>query len=147
MQVMCADSEEKLEGAIAQLLSQLHPAFVARAEAFLQRQEEWVLLFRSSATTRGHNTNNFAEATIRVLKGIVLSRAEAFNVVALVNAIATVWEKYFEGRILRHAYSRVASHQLTYKRLWSRMPAGAADSIKLLDNGLYAVSSPTNSAT
>ncbi|XP_049268979.1 uncharacterized protein LOC125757430 [Rhipicephalus sanguineus] len=147
MQVMYADSEEKLEGAIAQLLSQPHPAFVARAEAFLQRQEEWVLLFRSSATTHGHSTNNVAEATIRVLKDIVLSRAEAFNVVALVDAISTVWEKYFECRILRHVYSRVASHQLSYKRSLSRMPAGTADSIKLLDNGLYAVPSSTNSAT
>ncbi|KAL1471134.1 hypothetical protein MTO96_040086, partial [Rhipicephalus appendiculatus] len=107
-QVMYADTEEKLEAARAQLLSQPHSAYVARAEAFLQRQEEWVLLFRSSVTTRGHNTNNFAEATIRVLKDIVLSRAEAFNVVAL---------------------------------------AGAADSIKVLDGGLYAVPSATNSAT
>ncbi|KAL1470850.1 hypothetical protein MTO96_040252 [Rhipicephalus appendiculatus] len=116
MQVMYADTEEKLEAARAQLLSQPHSACVARAKAFLQKQEEWVLLFRSNVTTRGHNTNNFAEATIRVLKDIVLSRAEAFNVVALVDAIATVWQKYFEGRILRHAYGRVASHQLTYKR-------------------------------
>ncbi|KAM7311132.1 uncharacterized protein ISCGN_008039 [Ixodes scapularis] len=110
--VMYADTQEKLEAATAQLRRQPHQAFVARVEAFLGRQEEWVLLYRANTTTRGHNTNNFSEATIGVLKDIVLSRAEAFDAVALVDAVAMVWEKYFESRILLHGHSCVASHQL-----------------------------------
>ncbi|KAG0419677.1 hypothetical protein HPB47_003945 [Ixodes persulcatus] len=143
LQVMYADTQEKLEAATAQLRRQPHQAFVARVEAFLGRQEEWVLLYRANTTTRGHNTNNFSEATIRVLKDIVLSRAEAFNAVALVDAVAMVWEKYFESRILRHAHSRVASHQVVYKRLLSKMPQGAAESIQPLGDKLYAVPSAT----
>ncbi|KAM7294546.1 hypothetical protein ISCGN_024052 [Ixodes scapularis] len=143
-EVMYADSEEKLEAAAAQLKLQPHQAFVARVEAFLGRREEWVLLFRANITTRGHNTNNFAEATIRVLKDMVLNRTEAFNAVALVDAVAVVWERYFESRILRHAHSRVASHQLAYKRLLSRMPQGAADNIKPVGDNVYAVPSSTN---
>ncbi|KAH7950679.1 hypothetical protein HPB51_028283 [Rhipicephalus microplus] len=96
---------------------------------------------------RGHNTNKFVEATIRVLKDTMLGRADAFHVVALVEAIATVWQKLFEGRILRQAYCHVANHQLTYKRLLSRIPEGAADNIKVFDNGLYGVPSATNSTT
>ncbi|XP_042147846.1 uncharacterized protein LOC120841334 [Ixodes scapularis] len=142
-EVMYADTQEKLEAATAQLRRQPHQAFVARVEAFLGRQEEWVLLYRANTTTRGHNTNNFSEATIRVLKDIVLSRAEAFNAVALVDAVAMVWEKYFESRILRHAHSRVASHQVVYKRLLSKMPQGAAESIQPLGEKLYAVPSAT----
>ncbi|XP_042150727.1 uncharacterized protein LOC115317267 [Ixodes scapularis] len=143
-EVMYADSEEKLEAATAQLKLQPHQAFVARLEAFLGRREEWVLLFLANITTRGHNTNNFAEATIRVLKDMVLNRTEAFNAVALVDAVAVVWERYFESRILRHAHSRVAGHQLEYTWLFSRMPQGAADNIKPVGGNVYAVPSSTN---
>ncbi|KAL3199852.1 hypothetical protein MRX96_043738 [Rhipicephalus microplus] len=54
---------------------------------------------------------------------------------------------YFKGRILRHARGRVASHPFTYKCLLFRMPGCAADNIKVLDNGLYAVPGATNSTT
>ncbi|KAH8029136.1 hypothetical protein HPB51_022952 [Rhipicephalus microplus] len=87
-----------------------HEAFVSRVLTFLRRQEEWVQLYRLDVLTRGHNTNNFAEATIRVLKNIILNRVEAFNAVALVDSVALVWEKYLESHILRHAYSRVPAH-------------------------------------
>lgn len=138
---MYADSEGKLEAATPQLKRRPHQASVTRVEAFLGRREEWVLLFRADITTRGHNTNNFAEATIRVLKGMVLNRTEAFNAVALVDAVAVLWERYFESHILHHAHSRVANHQLAYKRLLSGMPQGAADSVKPLGNNVYAVPS------
>ncbi|KAH8028364.1 hypothetical protein HPB51_016187 [Rhipicephalus microplus] len=111
---------------------------------FLRRQEEWVQLYRLDVLTRGHNTNNFAEATIRVLKDIILNRVEAFNAVALVDSVALVWEKYFESRILRHAYSRVAAHQLLYKRLLSRMPKDAAEAIHVVGQGQYIVPSATH---
>ncbi|EEC19664.1 centromere protein B, putative [Ixodes scapularis] len=107
--------------------------------AFLWRQKEWALLFCANITTRGHNTNNFANAIIRVLNDMVLNRTEAFNGVALVDAVAVVWERHFESRILCHAHSHVASHQLTYKRLL-RMPQGAADSVKPVGD-VYAVPS------
>ncbi|KAL1480481.1 hypothetical protein MTO96_050989 [Rhipicephalus appendiculatus] len=45
------------------------------------------------------------------------------------DSVALVWEKYFESRVLRHAYSRVAAHQLLYKRLLSRMLDSAAEAI------------------
>ncbi|KAL3176460.1 hypothetical protein MRX96_010256 [Rhipicephalus microplus] len=98
---------------------------------FLRRQEEWVQLYRLDVLTRGHNTNNIAEATIRVLKDIILNRVKAFNAVALVDLVALVWEKYFEGYILHHAYSRVPAHQLLYKRLLSRIPKDAAEAVQV----------------
>lgn len=141
---MYADTVEKLADATAKLKSESHIAFVARVEAFLARQEEWVLLFRAGVATRGHNTNNFAEATIRVLKDIVLNRTEAFNVVALVDTVAVVWERYFESRILRHANNRAYHHRLGYKRLLSKMPERAAESIEQIGPQLYAVPSATH---
>ncbi|KAL3189856.1 hypothetical protein MRX96_020871 [Rhipicephalus microplus] len=142
--VMYADTAEKLEAATAEVKALQHDAFVYRVLTFLRRQEEWVQLYRLDVLTRGHNTNNFAEATIRVLKDIILNRVEAFNAVALIDSVALVWEKYFESRILRHAYSRVAAHQLLYKRLLSRMPKDAAEAIQVVGQGQYIVPSATH---
>ncbi|KAL3224387.1 hypothetical protein MRX96_049504 [Rhipicephalus microplus] len=142
--VMYADTAEKLEAATAELKALQHEAFVSRVLTFLRRQEEWVQLDRLDVLTRGHNTNNFAEATIRVLKGIILNRVEAFNAAALVDSVALVWEKYFESRILRHAYNRVAAHQLLYKRLLSRMPKDPAEAIQVVGQGQYIVPSATH---
>ncbi|KAL3189141.1 hypothetical protein MRX96_003276 [Rhipicephalus microplus] len=142
--VMYADTAEKLEAATAEVKALQHDAFVSRVLTFLRRQEEWVQLYRLDVLTRGHNTNNFAEATIRVLKDIILNRVEAFNTVALVDSVALVWEKYFESRMLRHAYSRVAAHQLLYKGLLSRMPKDAAEAIQVVSQGQYIVPSTTH---
>ncbi|KAH8019635.1 hypothetical protein HPB51_020440 [Rhipicephalus microplus] len=132
---MYADTAEKLEAATAELKALQHEAFVSRVLTFLRRQEEGVQLYHLDVLTRGHNTNNFAEATIRVLKDITLNRVEAFNAVALVDSVALVWEKYFESHILRHAYSRVPAHQLLCKRLLSRMPKDAAEAIQVKKYG------------
>ncbi|KAL3183406.1 hypothetical protein MRX96_000364 [Rhipicephalus microplus] len=94
---MYADTAEKLEAATAEVKALQHDAFVSRVLTFLRRQEEWVQLYRLDVLTRGHNTNNSAEATIRVLKDMILNRVEAFNAVALVDSVALVWEKYFES--------------------------------------------------
>ncbi|KAL3202734.1 hypothetical protein MRX96_053320, partial [Rhipicephalus microplus] len=128
--VIHADTAEKLEAATAELKALQPDAFVSRVLTFLRRQEEWVQFYHLDGLTRGHNTNNFAEATIHVLKDIILNRVEAFNAVAFVDSVALVWEKYFKSRIFRHAYNRVAAHQLLYKRLLSRMPKDAAEPIQ-----------------
>jgi hypothetical protein len=49
--------------------------------------------------TRDNNTNNFSEASIRVLKDIILNRTKAFNVVALVIFCIDVWDPYFVSRL------------------------------------------------
>ncbi|XP_075737179.1 uncharacterized protein LOC142776764 [Rhipicephalus microplus] len=141
---MYADTAEKLEAATAELKSLQHEAFVSRVLTFLCQQEEWVQLYRLDVLARGHNTNNFAEATIRVLKDIILNRVKAFNAVALVDLVALVWEKYFESHILRHAYSRVPAHQQLCKRLLSRMPKDAAEAIQVVGQGQYIVPSATH---
>ncbi|KAL3222195.1 hypothetical protein MRX96_028930 [Rhipicephalus microplus] len=143
-QVMYADTAEKLEAATAEVKALQHDAFVSRVLTFLRQQEEWVQLYCLDVLRRAHNTNNFAEATIRVLKDIILNRVEAFNAVALVDSVALVWEQYFESRILHHAYSRVAAHQLLYKRLLSRMPKDAAEAIQVVGQGQYIVPSATH---
>ncbi|KAH7965748.1 hypothetical protein HPB49_010359 [Dermacentor silvarum] len=50
-QIMYADSTEKLESAIKNFRESSHTSYLSRVEAFLDRKEEWVLLFRSKLTT------------------------------------------------------------------------------------------------
>ncbi|KAL1483476.1 hypothetical protein MTO96_033160 [Rhipicephalus appendiculatus] len=97
--VMYADTAEKLEATTAELKALPHEAFVSRVEKFLQRQDEWVQLFRFDVLT---------------------------------------------SRVLRHASSRVAAHQLLYKRLLSRMPDSAAEAIQVVGSGHYVVPSATH---
>ncbi|XP_037564301.1 uncharacterized protein LOC119443214 [Dermacentor silvarum] len=139
--IMYADSTEKLESAIKNFRESSHTSYLSRVEAFLDRKEEWVLLFRSKLTTRCHNTNNFAEASIRILKDIVLSRTKAFNAVALVESISEVWELYFKSRILKHAHNRVPTHQLLYDSLLKKTPEGAQASVVSLGDNCFLVPS------
>ncbi|XP_064461794.1 uncharacterized protein LOC135371754 [Ornithodoros turicata] len=139
--ILRAKSEAELEAAKAGLHSQYHPGYSARVDALLEKKEELVMCFRAAISTRGHNTNSFAEACVRILKDIVLNRTKAFNAVALADFIATVWEKYFENRILKHAHGRVSAHQLLYHRLLNRMNAESVENIVVLGNRLYQVPS------
>lgn len=59
-------------------------------------------MFRSGdITTRGHNTNNYSEAFIRILKDVMLCRTKAYNAVALAEQIMWDWKHHFETRLMR----------------------------------------------
>lgn len=144
---MIADSSDKLASAIERLQDLGHDGYRARLEKLLEQQEEWVQMHRNQISTRGQNTNNFSEATIRILKDIILSRMKAFNAVAPLHFICNVWEQYFEARILSHAYNRVASHRLAFEKLLKRLPKEAATSVVPLGENVYQVPSATESKT
>ncbi|KAE8742234.1 hypothetical protein FOCC_FOCC012249 [Frankliniella occidentalis] len=89
-----------------------HEGYQKRVDTFIAREKEWALIFRSETLNRGHNTNNFSEATIRVIKDIVLGRTKAYNSCALVDYISTVFEENMQRRILHYAYDREAKPRL-----------------------------------
>lgn len=138
--VMYADTADKLKAATAKLSALSHEASVARVKALLGRMQEWVLLYRSDIAMHSHYMN-FTEATIRVLKDIIVNKVQASSATAFVDAVATVWENYFESLILYHARGRVASQELPHQRLLSKMPDGAASAIRVMADGLYTVPS------
>jgi hypothetical protein len=61
---------------------------------------EWVVGMRRDLPTRGHQTNNYAEATIRIVKDIILCRTRCFNVVAFIEFFTAAFEQYLRARIL-----------------------------------------------
>lgn len=71
-----------------------------------KRKEEWCIAYRCNAITRGHNTNNYTEASIRILKDVILQRCRVFNVCALIDFITTIFEKYHHRRLLDFANMR-----------------------------------------
>lgn len=138
---MKALSQEDLANAFLELEQTGFSDYVERVKKNLDRKTEWVQLFRSELMHRGHETNNYAEANIRILKDIVLTRTKAFNVAALVDFVATVWEQYFENRLLHYAYGRVAAPTLKYENLHDRMPESKSicKFTKLLQKYLHPV--------
>lgn len=143
---MYAETDEKLAEAINEI-EQLdnQERFISRMQKNLDRREEWVLLYRLTLLTRHNNTNAYAEATIRILKDVVLSRTKAFNVVALVEFCGTIWNKYFIGRLLNFANGRRAEPLLGYAGLCKRMEKIDLEEIKQIDHQTFAVPSATHS--
>ena len=81
---------------------------------YLEKQwsdrSDWILAFRRALPTRGSNTNNYAEATIR---NIILCRQKAFNLIAFLVYFSDTFEKYLRARILNavQPVSSVASRK------------------------------------
>ncbi|KAH7981277.1 hypothetical protein HPB49_022884 [Dermacentor silvarum] len=137
--ILYAKDDGELQAAKAYLHALPHPSYVQRVETFLQRECEWVLLYRAGIITRGQNTNNYSEASVRILKDIILSRTKAYNAVALIEFIMTNWEKYFETRLLRHANYREQSHKIDFQHLLQKMPEISPELIVKVEENVYNV--------
>ena len=79
----------------------------ARVESYWTRRDQWCLAW-SSAVLHGHQTNHFSKVTVPRFKDIVLSRAKAYNAVALVDSVCTAMEQYYSRRLRDFAHSHVA---------------------------------------
>ncbi|KAL3221030.1 hypothetical protein MRX96_029732 [Rhipicephalus microplus] len=141
MKILCAQSTEELQAAKESLRGLGHAQCSQRVEAFLQCEQQWVLLHRVGLITRAHNTNSYSEASIQILKDIVLSRNKAYNAVALVEYIMTKWEEYCKLRLLHHAHHRDPSHQIRFQNLLEKMPDMPLECIVLLGDAMYSVPS------
>jgi len=101
-----------------------HEKYAERVEDFIRREKEWAKIFRFESTYRGHDTNNFAEASIRVIKDNVLGRTKAYNCCAMVDFITRVWEGHMKKRLLHYAYDRESRPRLQYNRLCKKIRPG-----------------------
>ncbi|XP_070382506.1 uncharacterized protein [Dermacentor albipictus] len=145
--ILYAKDEGDLQAAKACLHALPYPSYVQRVEAFLQREHEWVLLYRAGIVTRGQNTNNYSEASVRILKDVILSRTKAYNAVALIEFVMTNWEKYFETRLLRHANYREQSHKIDFQHLLQKMPEIPPESIVQVEENVYNVPNSLGNGT
>ncbi|XP_031327708.1 uncharacterized protein LOC116158967 [Photinus pyralis] len=102
------------------------------------RKEEWSLACRSNLLTRGNNTNNYVEASIRIFKDIVLERCKAFNSCALIDFIARVLESYHKRHLLSFANFRSSKNELAFRRM---LKSSALLSVEEVDARTCLVSS------
>lgn len=136
------DCNELIEAALESDLVQKYPQFSKYLENLAQRKIEWCVAYRQDCLTRGHNTNNLVEASIRVFKDVVLKRCKAFNPVALAEFVVKVLEKHHQRRIQKFASFRVSKPEHEYKKFCIK-----ATNLKVekIQNNLFHVSSATHS--
>jgi len=142
VQIMYARTYEDLQDALAALEDDdILFSYSERVSRLLERQQEWVLLHRLDVVNRSHNTNNLAEASIRILKDIVLGRQAAYNSVAFVEFCVSVFEPYMTKRLLNAAHGRSAKGRLLYLGLVQHSQNINASQITRVDNDTYVVPS------
>lgn len=138
---MCRSCTQTLQRAWKQpskkLHSQQHKGYVSRTDAFMEKAE-WVLLFRPDFETKGHNTNNYSEASIRILKDIVLRRTKPSMLLPLWNSWLSLG---YRRRIIDHAHSCVAGNRRLYEKLLKRLSESARYKTVYCRSGLNVIPS------
>lgn len=132
-------TEVEKELIITDSISNLYDNFLKHCTLLLKRKYEWCICYRTNMITRGHNTNNIVESSIRIFKDIVLERCKAFNAAALVDFISSVLEDYHKRRLLKYAGSRVAKPELNFQKFCFQSKGLNVD--KVNDNLYYVNSS------
>ena len=88
--------------------------------------------------TRGNNTNNYAEAGIRVLKEVIFKRTKAYNLQQVFGFITGAFELYIRGRLLSVALQR-NDNRISRKFLGTKAAEIPQDHIKPLSKSSYEV--------
>ena len=96
-----------------------YPKLSKHLETFWSRRCEWTLSHRISTVTRGNNTNNYAEAGIRVLKELIFGRVKAYNLIQMFQFLTATMDSYYSSRLLDVAHSRFRPGiSLRYRELY-----------------------------
>ncbi|KAL5246044.1 hypothetical protein ACI65C_013452 [Semiaphis heraclei] len=112
-----------------------------------QKKDQWVRLYRRNILYRNNETNNYAEASIRIIKDILLNRTKAYNTVALVDFIVSVGEEYFTLRLLDHAHDRNTKTHRLYSKLCSKTVNITIEDVKQIDEHTYSIPSGSDKQT
>ncbi|CAL4108136.1 unnamed protein product, partial [Meganyctiphanes norvegica] len=114
----------------------------------LQRIEVWCIAYRVEYLTRGYDTNNFSEATMRVFKELFLERCRLYNAAQLVAYIIKEYECYHTERIrdfLSHSQSvkifRDGTEKLHIGSKYLPKNQVKENAIKKIENGRYSIKS------
>ncbi|KAH9631844.1 hypothetical protein HF086_000668 [Spodoptera exigua] len=106
------------------------------------RREEWCLSYRHDIINRGHNTNNFCEASIRIFKDIILQRCKVFNMCALLDFITDTFENYHKKRLLQFANGRERKLTVSYEKFCQK--SKSITQISPLDDTSYLIKEKTD---
>lgn len=106
-----AGSVIALEEAYAEIqandIASLYPNYLAHCKKLYDRRQAWAVCYRHHLLVRGNNTNNYAEAAMRILKDQIFERVRAYNMVQLLDFLVTRLPSYYERRLIDLANGRV----------------------------------------
>lgn len=83
-----------------------YPNFKRHMESQWSRRCEWAICFRNNIMTRGNNTNNIAEAGIRIIKELIFGRIKAYNLIQMFQFVTDSLETYITRKLLSIAHNR-----------------------------------------
>ena len=141
------DFQTEYEKLIALPQAQKYDKFIKHVDHLYDRKEMWAFAYRKNILVRGHNTNNFAEASFRIFKDIILKRLKAFNIISLMNFITQNLEEHYSSKLLLFVYDRERKPYLAYKtklNLGEKYLNLLEESIVVLDENLYQLTSSSN---
>lgn len=108
-------SEANVNYDSAVISGKFHAAWLEYLNLYWMRKEAWCLAYRNEKT-RGHQTNNFSEISVRLLKDETLNRFKTYNVVTLVDKICRDMQNYYIGRLTKFANSRDDRARLQFEK-------------------------------
>src|SRR6218665_2088225 len=134
--VLYSVNEDMAEEALTdlQILAREYPNFVLYLMKLWQRRESWCMAWRNIPALRGHHTNNYAEVTVRLFKDHILNRCKAYNLVALVDFVVSVMERFYRNRLERYANGRITMHHLLLEKLLERSKEVPPHSIQVVES-------------
>ncbi|XP_050299938.1 uncharacterized protein LOC126738583 [Anthonomus grandis grandis] len=136
LNVLQKKSIQYMESGMAKIAIRENPLIVVILTPI--RKDKWCLCFRKNVMTRGNNTNNFVESSIRIFKDIVLQRCKAFNMCALVDFIVNVFESYHKRHILLFANNRSTKNNFLYMKFCGKIQNM---NVEKINEYMYSVSS------
>ncbi len=87
-----------------------YPHYLSFIKSQWDRRKEWAICCQKQLFVRGNQTNNYAEAGIRILKDLVFSRVKAYNLVQRFGFVTECMELYYIRKILSVAHNRFDRH-------------------------------------
>ncbi|XP_050699733.1 uncharacterized protein LOC126987091 [Eriocheir sinensis] len=120
-------------------LSQRYTNFSSYLQSLMDRREEWAIAFREGAMLRGHHTNNFCEATMCIIKEVVLNRCKAYNPVQLIVFMAEIFNGYMKKRLVDVALGRRKVKNISMGTL-------SLDAVTPLGGGKFQVASQSKAS-
>ncbi|XP_043233539.1 uncharacterized protein LOC122387421 [Amphibalanus amphitrite] len=106
-----AESPERFQALLA-AEHVAHQGFARYMMDLFERRAEWAIACRQASALRGNLTNNYAEATMCIIKDIVMKRCKARNACELVMIMDEIYNGYMVQRLIDFALDRRQSKRL-----------------------------------
>ena len=84
-----------------------YPKYLAYIQSHWIQRKEWAVCYRRHLLVRGNQTNNYAEAGVRITKELVFNRIKAYNLVQMFSFVTECLEMYYSRKLLSVAHNRV----------------------------------------